>query len=458
MNIPQYPVADNRYMTVEEVDEQKHSSCCEENKQLINELTERVDHIEVGEYDDTELRTAISSLTNTVTNQQVIIGDLVYGDADNENKISALTETLNNDYYTKDEVTELDNAVASQIVDVRSELIDKIADINLNKADKSELIGIEGEISSLQTAVTASSTAIGELSTALENKASKQDITDAISNQKFKTINNESILGEGNITVQGGGSTDLSNYYTKAESDERYWSSEAVPNEIKVSDGYSSTVLAGNLIAMQEEGYTEYLNLLDIRKLHNLPTQFKTINNESIIGSGNITVQGGGSTIDAYTKTESDARYLNLSGGTVSGVTTIERSSYQNNPLLKVNNGHLQVGNETQTNYNSFISMRKCASDGDNVNGASFYVNGDGSMAFIHKHYNAQGGGAVNNAILSINYDKAQIAMSGNRTTTATQYYDIITSKEIVDYPTKTQVNGIFTYDASTNTLNITTL
>lgn len=37
--------------------------------------------------------------------------------------------------------------------------------------------------------------------------------------QPLKTINGESIVGTGNITIEGGSSADLTNYYTKAEID-----------------------------------------------------------------------------------------------------------------------------------------------------------------------------------------------------------------------------------------------
>ena len=56
-----------------------------------------------------------------------------------------------------------------------------------------------------------------------ENKADKTELNakqDAlISGTNIKTINNQSILGEGNIEIQGGGGGDMSNYYTKAEID-----------------------------------------------------------------------------------------------------------------------------------------------------------------------------------------------------------------------------------------------
>lgn len=41
----------------------------------------------------------------------------------------------------------------------------------------------------------------------IKDLATKTEVTDAISNQKFKTINNQKITGEGNIEIQGGGSS-----------------------------------------------------------------------------------------------------------------------------------------------------------------------------------------------------------------------------------------------------------
>ena len=80
--------------------------------------------------------------------------------------------------------------------------------------------------------------------------------------QSLKTINGESIVGTGNITISGG-SADLSNYYTKEQIDAK---------------GY----------------LTEHQSL-------------KTINGESIVGTGNITISGGSADLsNYYTKTEID--------------------------------------------------------------------------------------------------------------------------------------------------------
>ena len=87
--------------------------------------------------------------------------------------------------------------------------------------------------------------------------------------QSLKTINGESIVGTGNITISGG-SADLSNYYTKTEIDNK---------------GY----------------LTEHQSL-------------KTINGQSIVGTGNITISGGSADLsNYYTKEQIDAKgYLTL--------------------------------------------------------------------------------------------------------------------------------------------------
>ena len=85
--------------------------------------------------------------------------------------------------------------------------------------------------------------------TALETSlGNKQDTL--VSGTNIKTINNQSILGEGNITIEGGG-IDLSNYYNKTEVDTKL-------------DAKQNTLVSG--------------------------TNIKTINSQSILGEGNIEV------------------------------------------------------------------------------------------------------------------------------------------------------------------------
>lgn len=71
-----------------------------------------------------------------------------------------------------------------------------------------------------------------------------------VSGTNIKTINGNSILGEGNLVIEGGG-IDLSNYYTKTETDTKL-------------DAKQNTLVSG--------------------------TNIKTINSQSILGEGNIEV------------------------------------------------------------------------------------------------------------------------------------------------------------------------
>lgn len=91
--------------------------------------------------------------------------------------------------------------------------------------------------------------------------------------QPIKTINNQSLIGTGNITISG--DTDLSNYYTKAEVN------------------YLIPTIPTNVSAFNNDaGYlTEHQPL-------------KTINGQAISGTGNIVISGDTDLTNYYTKQE----------------------------------------------------------------------------------------------------------------------------------------------------------
>lgn len=98
--------------------------------------------------------------------------------------------------------------------------------------------------------------AIGKANTALQE------------HQELKTINNESLVGEGNITIEGTSYTAGSNVQISEE------------NVISATDTiYDDTELRGIIAGKQEELVSG--------------ENIKTINGNSILGEGNITIQGG---------------------------------------------------------------------------------------------------------------------------------------------------------------------
>ena len=103
----------------------------------------------------------------------------------------------------------------------------------------------------------------------------KQDVL--ISGENIKTINNESILGTGNIEIDVGSI----NY-----------------NDLTNKPSINNVELSGNKslheLGIQSEGNYATVNDLDTKQNTLISgTNIKTINNNSILGSGNIDIQGG---------------------------------------------------------------------------------------------------------------------------------------------------------------------
>lgn len=213
------------------------------------------------------------------------------------------------DYYTKEEIDEkLDAIVAGGEIDLSNYYKKSEVDSLLtNKADKSEL-------------------------------STKQDTL--ISGTNIKTINNQSILGGGNIEIQAStGETDLSDYYTKEECNSTFATVSQVENKVDKIEGKSliddeeidrlSTLTNYDDTAINEQIATLNSSKLDVStyttdkanfatktelnsKQNTLVsgTNIKTINGNSILGSGDITITGGGD-IDLsnyYNKTEVDGK------------------------------------------------------------------------------------------------------------------------------------------------------
>ena len=189
---------------------------------------------------------------------------------------------------------------------------------------QSEIDGIAANVSTLQT-----------------DMMGKQDTL--VSGTNIKTINGNSILGEGNLVIEGG-DVDLSNYYNKTEVDTKL---DAKQNTL-VSGTNIKTINGESVLG---EGNIEVAKKTDIPSTDNLATKdeltavetvannadtkadaatsrvesvetslgnkqdtlvsgtnIKTINGESVLGEGNIEIS------DYYTKTEADGKFATITG------------------------------------------------------------------------------------------------------------------------------------------------
>lgn len=212
-------------------------------------------------------------------------------------------------YYTKEEIDQkLDEIVAGGEIDLSNYYKKSEVDNLLNnKANKSELTG-------------------------------KQDTL--ISGVNIKTINNQSILGSGNIEIQTStGETDLSNYYTKEECNSTFATVSQMENKVDKLEGksliddseiarlatvtnYDDSTIKGEIATLNSskldiETYnSDKANFATKTELNSKQntlvsgTNIKTINGNSLLGSGDITITGGGD-IDLsnyYNKTEVDTK------------------------------------------------------------------------------------------------------------------------------------------------------
>jgi hypothetical protein len=111
------------------------------------------------------------------------------------------------------------------------------------------------ELNMMDNQISANEVAIESVKASVKaSQESKQD--KLVSGTNIKTINGQTILGPGNITIEGGnGTVDTSNLATKSE-----------------------------LNAKQDKLVSG--------------TNIKTINGQSIVGSGNITIEGGNGNVD----------------------------------------------------------------------------------------------------------------------------------------------------------------
>ena len=224
------------------------------------------------------------------------------------------------EYAKKSEIPSMENVATK----------DELPDMS-NVATKDELFS--GDYNDLENKPTIPDTSNFALKTDIpnmDNVATKDEIPVI---PEFKTINGNSIIGTGNITIEGGGQayddTEVKNRLTALESkpdNDTIYDDSAIVRRIEALEQkedadtiYDDTEIRGLIAGKQDAGdyalkselpdmsnvatKDEIPNMDNVATKDEIPVipEFKTINGNSIIGTGNITIEGGG---QAYDDTE----------------------------------------------------------------------------------------------------------------------------------------------------------
>lgn len=286
--------------------------CLKLNDELTNiKIEENADYCLINSTDLSKMKDGVLFF-----NISYSIADESYSDglfnntiAGNTNYYINLNNSTENDYYTKEEIDQkLDEIIIGGEIDLSNYYKKSEVDNLLNdKANKSEL-------------------------------STKQDTL--ISGTNIKTINNQTILGSGNIEIQTStGETDLSDYYTKEECNSTFATISQLENKVDKVEGKSlisdeeiarlSTVTNYDDTAINEQIATLNSSKLDVSTYTTDKTNFattdqlnekqnalvsgeniKTINGNSLLGSGDITITGSGDVdlSNYYNKVEVDTK------------------------------------------------------------------------------------------------------------------------------------------------------
>lgn len=232
-----------------------------------------------------------------------------------------------------------------------------------------------------------------------------------VSGTNIKTINNQSILGSGNITISGGGGgQDMGIRVAEKGEIGSYAEGSGVGTEtgINPSDGPLIAYDKGSGLSMTtlEDGGEDIGVMLGIDgdviqgKLVS-GSNIKTVNNESLLGSGNLSVQ---STLVSGTniKTINNQSILgsgNISIGGGGGGGTDDYTALNNLPQI---NGHTLVGNMSTSDIGIVIPDISTKQDtlvsGTNIktiNNQSILGSGNLSVAQVQADWNQDNTGAA---------------------------------------------------------------
>lgn len=166
--------------------------------------------------------------------------------------------TINGEAVTKDNIIQKFDAVSNSSTGGGTVDAYTKEEADTKFATKTELTNVQTVANDADTKVDALTPRVEGVETAMDGK---QDLL--VSGTNIKTINNQSILGEGNI--------EISDYYTKTEADEIFATTTQVNHQ------------AADISALQTDMRGKQATLVSGENI-------KTINGESVLGEGNIEV------------------------------------------------------------------------------------------------------------------------------------------------------------------------
>ena len=199
----------------------------------------------------------------------------------------------------------------------------------------------------------------------------------------FKTINGESLIGEGNIEVSG-------------VSEEQAQEIAKIPTLETAMNGKQATLVSG--------------------------TNIKTINGNSILGEGNLVIEGG-SSVDAYTKTESDAKYATKNELTAVETVANNADTKADAATSRIESVETSLGNKQDT----LVSGTNIKT----INSQS--ILGEGNIEVTMPDATTATSGAMSAA------DKTKLDSISNEWTGTQSEYDALTTKDnnIIYYVTE---------------------
>lgn len=176
-----------------------------------------------------------------------------------------------------------------------------------NWNNKSEFSGNYDDLNGKPTIPTKTSELINDSGYINEHQdiTGKQDVL--VSGETIKTINNQSLLGSGNITITSeSGTTDYDALDNRPSVNNVVLSGNKTLDELGIqAKGNYLTEIPSEYVTdkeLNEKGYiTEHQDLNHLQEKLVSGENIKTINGKSILGSGNITIEsgtGGGENLD----------------------------------------------------------------------------------------------------------------------------------------------------------------